>query len=689
MSQSPGAPEHETLSSELTEFLIEFSIALNRTLMYPAGHPSQEKSAEGVVQRLTALLGERPSVSIGVARRQMVIEGVATDAKHPILRSLAEKFHKQHIGAIVFERGITPAEIADMMRTVALEAESSERPLGLGDPERLRAWPSVRLYPLTYDQLELVGDGDDEEAGDEEDREHATRSAQLWIGLARAALSSESREPASTDATVVAEAINQHPEAQAYDQVIVGYLLQIAQELKQNAGTASAPVRRRMSKLIGQLDRQTLERLVEMGGDLSQRKQFVLDAADGLSVDAVVEIVRAAAETSGQNISNSLMRMLSKLSTFAESGSAHIQAQAETALREQVRDLISDWKLSDPNPDAYTRALQSMATSTPAAPADKSRLVAEPLRIVQMALEVQAVGVPFWRAVRQLELNGDTSTIVLALQGIPEDNPVAGQLWQHLASERNVAALLKLPAVDFNVVNALLDRMDPAAATDILLRTLTESELRGTRMGAYRRLVSMGDTVVPSILQLLQDDRWYVQRNMLAMLNEMMHLPTTFSPAEFARHTDARVRREAIAMWLRIPTESDRAIIAALKDADERVLRLGVAAAQRGCPEAAVPFITNRVGEQRLPADVRIHLIRLLGAVRNPLAVDALLRITTSGKTLLGAIRLAEKTPFMLVGLYVLAGSWSRDPRARAVLDRAVKSKDPEISAAARTEAKS
>ncbi len=656
--------------------------------MYPAGHPSQEQSAEGVVQRLSALLAERPSVSIGVARRQMVIEGVATDPKQPILRSLAEKFHKQHIGAIVIERGVTPAEIADMMRTVAVEAERDERPLGLGDPERLRVWSAIRLYPLTYDQLELVGDGSDDEA-DDEDRERATRSAQLWIGLARAALSSESREPASTDATVVAEAINQHPEAQAYDQVIVGYLLQIAQELKQNAGSASAPVRRRMSKLIGQLDKDTLGRLVEMGGDLAQRQQFVLDAAEGLSVDAVVEIVRAAAETSGQNISTSLMRMLSKLSTFAESGSVLMQTQADAALREQVRDLISDWKLVDPNPDAYTRALQAMATQAPTGEAQQSRLRPESLRIVQMALEVGAVGVPFWRAVRQMELNNQTAEIVQALLGAPEENEVTRQLWQHLASERNLAALLKQPVVDFAVVNALLDRMEAGAATEILLQTLTESEVRGTRMGAYRRLVSMGDTAVPSILELLKDERWYVQRNMLAMLNEMHYLPVAFSPSEFARHTDARVRREAIAMWLRIPTELDRAIIAALKDSDERILRLGVAAAQRSCPEAAVPFISNRLHEQRLPADVRIHLIRLLGQVRNPLAIEPLIRLTTAGKTFLGGIRIAEKTPFMLVGLYVLASHWSRDSRVRAVLDRAAKSKDPEISAAARTEAKS
>ena len=656
--------------------------------MYPAGHPSQEKSAEGVVQRLGALLTDRPTVSLGVARRQMVIEGVATDPKHPILRSLAEKFHKQHIGAIVFERGVTPAEIADMMRTVAIESERNEKPLGLGDPERLRAWVGVRLFPLTYDQLELVGDGADDEAGDDEDRERATRSAQLWIGLARAALSSESR-PASTDATVVAEAINQHPEAQAYDQVIVGYLLQIAQELKQNSGAGSAPVRRRMSKLIGQLDKATLGRLVEMGGDIAQRQQFVLDAAEGLSVDAVVEIVRAAAETSGQNISSSLMRMLSKLSTFAESGSAQMQTHADAALREQVRDLISDWKLTDPNPDAYTRALQSMATAPTSAAQPVSRMLPEPLRIVQMALEVQATGVPFWRAVRQLELSHETAEIVHLLAKVPKDNQVARRLWEHLASARNVAALLKLPVVDFAVVNALLDEMEPTAATDLLLQTLTESELRGTRMGAYRRLVSMGDAVVPSILQMLQDERWYVQRNMLAMLNELHHLPTTFSPSEFARHADARVRREAVAMWLRIPTELDRAIIAALKDQDERVLRLGIAAAQRSCPEAAVPFISNRLHEYALPADVRIHLIRLLGQVRNPLAIDSLLRLTTAGKTFLGSIRIADKTPFVLVGLYVLAAHWSRDPRVRAVLDRAAKSRDPEISAAARTEAKS
>ena len=111
-----------------------------------------------------------------------------------------------------------------------------------------------------------------------------------------------------------------------------------------------------------------------------------------------------------------------------------------------------------------------------------------------------------------------------------------------------------------------------------------------------------------------------------------------------------------------------------------------------GCtntPESAVPLISIRLAQENLPADIRIQLVRLLGQVRNPLAVDALTRLVVAGKSFLGAIKLAEKSPYMLVALSTLAANWHRDPRAQVALERAAKSKDPEISAAARTEKKS
>ena len=78
---STTPPQKAALSRELGEFLIELSIALHKHAMYPEGHPSLAPAAAGVARRAGDLLQERPTLSLGVARNQLIIEGVATDPK--------------------------------------------------------------------------------------------------------------------------------------------------------------------------------------------------------------------------------------------------------------------------------------------------------------------------------------------------------------------------------------------------------------------------------------------------------------------------------------------------------------------------------------------------------------------------------------------------------------------------------
>lgn len=686
-SHSPGAPERVALSQDLSEFLIEFSIALHRTSMYPWGHPSLERAASTVVGRLATLLADRPSISIGVARRQLVIEGVATDPRHPVLRSLAEKLHRHHIGAVVFERGVRTDEVVGMMRMIGAEPERDATPLGLGNPDVLRQWQCVRLYPLTYEQLELAGG--EEPATDDEapgEREKGTRSAQLWIGLARAALATEQRgiEPESTEPAVVAQAINEHPAAKAYDQVIVGYMLQLAQELKQDGGTGSAAVRRRLSRMIGALDDATLQRLVEMGGDLTQRKKFVMDATEALAVDAVVEIVQAAAASTNQTISSSMVRLLTKLSAFAEQGTQLAQVQADTALREQVQLLLQDWTLENPNPDAYTRALESLSrrpqTMTSIA---TTHYVPEPIRLVQMALEVESVGVPFWRAVAEVLQTEGITPLIAILQEMPKDNPTATALWKHLAAEDQLRELLARDNLDFSALDRVIDHMPLLEVAPVLMETLVESPSRSTRMGVFKRLAQLDIGILESLItDRMKDERWYVRRNMLALLNEKGVFAQSVLPAQLARHPDPRVRREALQLWLRSPIDRDRAVCVALTDTDERALRIGIVEAQKQTPEAAAPLIAKRLAEN-LPAELKTQLVRLLSGLRNPVALDALLKTASAGRTLLGKPKLAAKSPEMLAALKVLASTWANEPRVGTLLARAQKTDDPDIRAAA------
>src|SRR3989449_1356722 len=152
--------EKAALSRELADFLIELSIALHKHAMYPEGHPSLAPAAAGVARRAEHLFEGRSTLALGVARQQLVIEGVATDAKNPLLAELAGRLHRHHLGAITFHRGLRVAEVTDVLKTLAIEADRSGEPLGLGPPEQLRAWDHIRLHAVTYERLEALPEDD-------------------------------------------------------------------------------------------------------------------------------------------------------------------------------------------------------------------------------------------------------------------------------------------------------------------------------------------------------------------------------------------------------------------------------------------------------------------------------------------------------------------------------------------------
>src|ERR1700720_4616888 len=97
-------PTVATLSRELADFLVELSITLNKHAIYPQSPPLLHGAVDGVANRLgTLFVGERESLSIGVARRQLIIEGVATDPLNAVLKELAQRLHEHHVGAANWE----------------------------------------------------------------------------------------------------------------------------------------------------------------------------------------------------------------------------------------------------------------------------------------------------------------------------------------------------------------------------------------------------------------------------------------------------------------------------------------------------------------------------------------------------------------------------------------------------------
>jgi hypothetical protein len=679
---APGAkPEKASLTRDLSDFLIEFSIALNKHAMYPGGHPSLAPAVDRVILRVEPLLANRGTLSLGVARSQLVIEGVATDPKNPVLSDLAARLHRHHLGALTLRRGIEQQELREVLRLLAVEADHTGQPLGLGPPEPLAAWAHVQLFPLTYERLELIDE--DEGAEQQETGEQRTRGAHLWVGLARAAMAETDEaghaDDADTDPSSVAQAIIEHPKTAAYDQVIVGYMLQIAEEVRSSGGRESAELKERMSKLVDHLDPSTLDRLLEMGGDRAQRRQFLLNASEGMAVDAVLDIVQAAGRAENQVISHSLMRMLTKLAQHAERGGGRRRLEADSTLREQVAELIEGWSLGDTTPDAYGAALSRMTEARSMyAVSPEQRFAPEPKRVLEMALEVDAMGEPVSNAVDSLADAGELNWVLNTLQ--EEESPtVTEAVWQQVGTPEMVGRVAAAQPFDQETLDLLLRRVGRDAA-EPMLEVLAESESRQTRQALIHRIVRLGSEVGPLAAARLNDPRGHVQRNMLTIIAELPEPPLGFNAAGYLKSEDGRVRLEAIRIMLKDPAGRERAICQALTDDEERTVRIGVAAAQEGCPDTAVSLLVSRV-EREADRDLRLMALRALGRSGHTLALQTLLGFAEPRRRLFW-MTLPPKSPEYLAALEALRHR-SDDPGAARALAAAAKSKDPEVARAA------
>ena len=727
-AESAPQPERGTLPRELVDFLIELSIALQKFAIYPAGHPMLATTVERLERRLLPLLGERETLSIGVARNQLVIEGVATDESHAVLRDLAERLHHHHLGALKISRGVASAELRELLVTVGIDHGKEAVPLGLQPIEDLPQWRYVKLYPLAYEHLELLEENEPTAqvpATGAKSRGNGARAARLWVGLARAALAgreildtirrprladgngpdaslfpasgtsdatvsdsalaAENAAAAAADPEAVALAIDQHHREAAYDQVIVGYLLQIADELRTTDGRDAVALRGRVSRLLGTIKPETLRNLLQMGNNVEQRQKFVLDATQGMAVDAVIELLRAAADVSKQTISHSMLRLLSKLAVHAEHDSSDRRVNADAALRDNVRMLVGQWTLADPNPESYRAVLEGMSKSRPVP--TMARVVSHPIedeRLVQMALEIGVIGDSAWRAIEAMVGSRRLAPLLAMLERAPRPRAVE-QVWDRVATPERIRMLIDEPQPDWPSLERLVVRVGLGSA-EVLADALESSEEPRRQAQIVNLLARLGNDVGSFAARRLGQSTPKVQAQLLILLGRLSVFPAEFKAADWARNRTPAVRREAIRMLCRRPETREQGITLGVLDTDERAVLAALNEAASKCPRAAVPILMNRVDRDDIPPSLRALAIRAVASVPSADVVDWVLRFIMVGrKRFFGGERLAPKSPELLAALTALGSYWQRDPRVIQTLARAAKSPDAEIRAAANT----
>jgi hypothetical protein len=659
------------LPSELVLVLTEFSNALNKHTMYPAGHPMLVTAADQLAVLLNRTFGRRNALVLGISPNQIIAGGVASDPGHPIISELAARLHRRNIGVLKLFRGVERGELDQALGWLSSEDREGER-------SATQRWPHISVHPLSYSRLELIGDSDEPDA-------RSSWANSLWLDLSRVAMESEVPAVGAADPAQVARAIDVRQWDDAYGQKLTESLTDVLDACRARGGMEALALQSHISKLVTSMAPETLERLVLLERNEAERQRFLLEMTQSMAVDAVLDLVQAAAMATGRSISPALLQLLGKLAEHSEQGAVETRDRAGFAFRNQVRQLIEgweDWEANDPAPADHQRSLEhlGLAGQSPLR-GHSSTYECEPERVLMMCLEVGAANSSTSSAAAFLIDQGKTPLLRDLFHKAPSP-PLAADILRSVATDKALRALLQRDPLDISAIELFVTELKESAVLP-LIEALVTSDTAERRDPILRMLVPFAEAAGTEALARIEGVPWPVQRNLLTLLTRLTVLPRGFSPTMFIDHPEARVRTEALRLLFRGPGTRVRAICEALSARDPATVRMGVFASIEDCPAAAVPLLIPLIERGDLETGIRSSAVAAIAAVPQPLVLDCLLGLCFIGGRWFRRPRIAGKAPIVLAALTALSRHWSHHPRAREVLELAAGHPDAEVRSAA------
>ena len=171
-----------------------------------------------------------------------------------------------------------------------------------------------------------------------------------------------------------------------------------------------------------------------------------------------------------------------------------------------------------------------------------------------------------------------------------------------------------------------------------MMSRLAEEKQAGARKLLAEVLAKCGVAAEPALFDFLNDDRWYVARNVIAILGEIRSQASLEYLPSFLQHEDLRVQRETIRTLTKIGGQTAIDIlIKAAQSSDQDLCRQALLSLGAMRAESAVPVLRKLLqqsGWNQQTMDLKKDAIRALGEIRCKDALDDLLAIANRKRLL-------------------------------------------------------
>ena len=657
--------EKESKAGPIVEKCIkELSLAIKTMGIYPSAHPAIKASVERLYATMEGVLEASPELKLGIAQKNLLVDGQFLDKTNEIFRDFALQFHRRGVASVTFKKDLNVEELRMFLEVASTEPKMLQKSGGflrLCQEEKIS---HIDIVEIDYEKVFGVEEGIGEEAeerkvrSDEEIWVDLIRSLELYSGLKLGEVEHNfllhlEEEPAKMATYLEGVASKGSLGMSDLGGVAVKKTINsIGSYIFKNFPQEKEVHRKKLAEVVSHLNPKLRIQLIDAEIDIEPGQiDVVTEVIPDLSNSVIVEMMTLAVSGEGR-VTERLVKLFHKIVPEEERKREIIplfgNSLADMSGKEDplyMRQLIENLFLSKPTEDfiseMYRKALKELNEQISSISGMKEytdslneRKIEEQASTVLMdliGLETESsdyveIAKNLGKVSMDFLLTGRYEKAKEIIEVLIEE---AGPEKGRTDGERNACkeALEKLR--DIGIVNDLVTALRDwgrekyetiqfillhmgEIAVVPLLEALGRETDRSLRKKIISVIVGLGEEAIPEIVRRFSDKNWYVVRNMVRILRE--------------------IGTEKAGRYLDIP----------LKHKDPRVRKEVVYALSTIGGREALKLISLMTGDP--DGEVRRGAIKYLGVMRNKESVPLLMKL------------IAQRNPFGHKNYLIISG---------------------------------
>jgi HEAT repeat protein len=651
----------------LSDAIMELSIARRNVSIYPKDHPIVEQSLRRAYNFFHKLFELRNEITLAVAKDTIIIDSCFLEKSNPVYKEFAQCLSKINIVSVTLIRGLTAEELYSFLHFI-LKSMQEESPEKVRDLFEECKFLHIRVKYVDYSAFKLV-EGQTGRGGD---------TIPLWEEYISGLL--ENRLQTGESGDVIQEIpplklagfLNNTTldkfRGESYDRVITNYM------------------RRSSDKMFSGGDLKKLTDFIN-GLRPELKKQFLSAAVNNFSKD-IVSLEESLGDIAADDIIDllgqineqvvvipeALKNILDKFSNMNQEGfkSSYLGAGLigdDILLSREITGLLSEANFKEFVSEEYKKEIQKILSF------DARKRDNEYIREHEKEWSEENIGRVFHQTIMEI-MSSDNPDIIP-----PEDYDIfiaiirdysihhtdTGRYREVLETIQHMESNMKrnyLHDIAFTVLqyvtspqflSVLVDsfrimgremREDALMLCEYygepivqpLIDALIDEESLTIRRFLLGMVTHLGDAAIPEVEKYLNDERWYVKRNMLFILQKYGSRDALQKARPYCAHEDSRVALEAIKCLLM--AEDEQGIIALrgyLKSDSKDLVKKALSLSGAHRVKGVVPDLIQMLQKMTLTGldyEERIPIVRALGRIGGSRAKEAL-RAVLSAKTFL------------------------------------------------------